>query len=377
MWLLRRPPGRGRAGSLRGGTVATIAVDALGADLGPREVAAGVRDAIAAGSRCVVFGPATDLSDALAGVPAERVEVVDAPVGISNSEDPASAVRAKRDASIVQAAAAVAGGRADALVSAGSTGATLAASLLGMKRMPGVYRPGLAVLLPVPGRPVLLLDVGATVGVRPEQLVQFGFLGAAFMQRVMGVERPRVGLLNVGEEPSKGTPGVVEAHTRLAELERPPFEFAGNVEGGGLTAGEADVVVTDGFTGNVALKLMEGTTRTIVGAIRDAVRAGTVSKLGGLLIRSRVGRLRDQLDPETAGGAYLLGLRGLAVVCHGAATRRAISNAIALAERGVEERVVEETEAALAAAGVARTRGHSEAGQGGPASVPADSFTGR
>jgi phosphate acyltransferase len=313
----------------------------------------------------------------LDGLPPERVEVVDAPVGISNSEDPASAVRAKRDASIVQAAAAVAGGRADALVSAGSTGATLAASLVGMKRMPGVYRPGLAVLLPVPGRPVLLLDVGATVEVRPEQLVQFAFLGAAFMERVIGGERPRVGLLNVGEEPSKGTPGVIEAHSRLGELERPPFEFVGNIEGGCITAGEADVVVTDGFTGNVALKLMEGTTRTVVGAIRAAVRAGTVSKLGGLLIRSRLGRLRDQLDPEAAGGAYLLGLRGLAVVCHGAATRRAISNAIALAERGVEKRVVQETEAALAAAGVARTRGQSEAGQPDPASVPADSFTPR
>src|SRR5688500_669556 len=137
--------------------------------------------------------------------------------------------------------------------------------------MPGVYRPALAVLVPVPGRPVLLLDVGATVEVRPEQLVQFAFMGAAFMQRVMGVERPRVGLLNVGEEPTKGTPAAAEAHAALAALERPPFQWAGNIEGGGVTGGAADVVVTDGFTGNVALKLMEGTTRTLVDAIRDAI----------------------------------------------------------------------------------------------------------
>jgi glycerol-3-phosphate acyltransferase PlsX len=324
-----------------------------------------------------VFGPAADLREEFEGLPSERVEVVDAPVGISNFEDPARAVRAKRDASVVQAAAAVAQGRADALVSAGSTGATMAAALLGMKRMPGVYRPGLAVVVPVPGRPVLLLDVGATVEVRPEQLVQFAFMGSAFMERVMGVSRPRVGLLNVGEEPDKGTPDAAAAHARLLGLVEPPFEFVGNVEGGGLTAGEADVVVTDGFTGNVALKLMEGTTLTLVNAIREAIRSGAVSKLGGLLIRSRLGALRESLDPESVGGAYLLGLRGLAIVCHGSSTRRAISNAIALAERGVDEQVVEKTQAALEAAGVARARGETATEHADPASVPADSFTER
>ena len=300
------------------------------------------------------------------------MELVDTAVEITNSEDPGRAARAKPDASIVQAARAVAEGRADALVSAGSTGATLAAGLLEIKRMRGVHRPGLAVLLPVPGRPTLLLDVGATVEVRPEQLVQFAFMGSAFMQGVIGVTRPRVGVLNVGEEPGKGTPAVADAHARLAALETAPFEFAGNVEGNGLVSGQADVVVTDGFTGNVALKLMEGTTRTVVGAIRDAIRAGTTSKLGGLLIRSRLGELRERLDPESVGGAWLLGLRGLAIVCHGSSSRRAIASAIALAERGVEEQVTSRTAAALEAAGV--TRGH-----GGPepdsASVPADSVT--
>ena len=304
--------------------------------------------------RCVVFGPAAALEAELAGAPAQSVEVVDSPVWISNSEEPGAAVRAKRDSSIVRAAAAVAEGRADALVTPGSTGAALAAGLLTVRRMPGVHRPGLAALLPVPGRPVLLLDVGATVEVRPEQLVQFAFMGAAFMQGVMGVGRPRVGLLNIGEEPEKGTPQVVEAHARLRALDAPPFEFAGNVEGGDVTAGRADVVVTDGFTGNVAIKLMEGTTRTLVDAIRTAIRAGAVSKVGGLLIRGRLGGLRASLDPETVAGAYLLGLRGLVVVCHGASTRRAIANAVALADRAATEDVVGRTGAALEAAGAVR-----------------------
>jgi phosphate acyltransferase len=313
-----------------------------------------VRQAAAAGARCLVFGPAAALEPELAGAPDGTVEVVDSPVWISNSEEPGAAVRNKRDASIVRAAAAVADGRADALVTPGSTGAALAAGLLTVKRMPGVYRPALAVLVPVPGRPVLLLDVGATVEVRADQLVQFAFMGAAFMRGVMGVEHVRVGLLNVGEEPEKGTPAAVEAHTLLAALEAPPFEFAGNVEGGGLTAGEADVVVTDGFTGNVAIKLMEGTTKTLVDAIRSAIRSGTISKLGGLMIRGRLGELRARLDPETVAGAYLLGLRGLVVVCHGSSSRRAVANAIALAGRAVDEDVVGRTGVALQAAGVVR-----------------------
>jgi phosphate acyltransferase len=325
-----------------------------------------VREAAAAGAHCVVFGPAATLQAELEGAPEGTVEVVDSPEWISNSEEPAAAVRSRRDASIVRAAAAVADGHADALVTPGSTGAALAAGLLKVKRMPGVYRPGLAVLLPVPGRPVLLLDVGATVEVRPEQLVQFAFMGAAFMRGVVGIEQPRVGLLNVGEEPEKGTPVAAEAHALLRSLDSPPFEFAGNIEGGGVTAGEADVVVTDGFTGNVAIKVMEGTTRTLVDAIRSAIRSGTLSKVGGLLIRGRLGELRTRLDPETVAGAYLLGLRGLVVVCHGSSTRRAIANAVALADRAVGEDVVGRTGAALVAAGVSRA-----------ASVPADTLGAR
>ena len=297
------------------------------------------------------------------------VEVVDAPDEITNFDEPAQAARSKPRASIVLAARALAEGRADAVVTTGPTGAALAASLIHVKRLPGVYRPALAVVVPVPGRRLLLLDVGANVGVRPEHLVQFAFMGAAFSTGVLGVARPRVGVLSIGEEAGKGTEDVVAAHERLAGLPgEVPFDFAGNAEGFDLTAGELDVVVTDGFTGNVALKTLEATAKTVVGAIRDAIRSGTVSKLGGLLVRHKLTPLREAFSQESVGGAYLLGLRGLVVVCHGNSSRRAIANAIALAERGAEEGVVQKTTESLAAAGVLR-------GSADPSSVVADSVT--
>jgi glycerol-3-phosphate acyltransferase PlsX len=276
---------------------------------------------------------------------------VDAPVEITNTDEPGRAARTKPDASIVQAAKAVADGRADALVSAGSTGAALAASLLHIKRLPGVYRPAVAALLPLPKGQLLMLDVGANIEVRPEHLVQFAYMGAAFCERVLGIEQPRVGLLSVGEEPTKGTGDVVAAHEKLASGN---LRFAGNVEGDELLEGKADVVVTDGFTGNVALKLMEGTARSLIGAIREAAASSTTAKVGGLLLRPKLAGLRDRLDPEAVGGAYLLGLRSPVVICHGKSGRRAIANAIALAERGVAEKVVEKTAEALDVAGVLR-----------------------
>jgi phosphate acyltransferase len=306
------------------------------------------------------------LRDAL-GDPAPGLEVVDATEEITNFDDPGRAARNKEGASVVLAARALGEGRADAVVTAGPTGAALAASLIHVKRLPGVYRPALAVVVPVPGRRLLLLDVGANVAVRPEHLIQFAFMGAAFSKGVLGVERPRVGLLSIGEEAGKGTEDVVAAHERLASLESAPFDFAGNVEGFDLARGGVDVIVTDGFTGNIALKTLEATAKTVVGAIRDAIRSSAVSKLGGLLVRHKLAPLRESFSQESVGGAYLLGLRGLVVVCHGNSSARAISNAIALAERGVEEEVVRRTADALAAAGLLR---------GGEAlSVRADSVT--
>jgi glycerol-3-phosphate acyltransferase PlsX len=328
--------------------VPRVAVDANGADLGPGEVAAGARAAAAAGIEVTLYGPAAELGDVGPGI-----EVVDAPVSIAKAPDPAYAARNTPEASIVRAARAVGAGEADALVSGGSTGSALAAGLFHLKRARGIHRPALALPIPIPGSPVLLLDVGANTEVRPEHLVQFAFMGSAFAQAVLGVDEPRVGLLSNGEEAVKGTPTVIAVHERLAAL-RPGLNFVGNVEGSGLTNGAADVVVTDGFTGNVALKLLEGASAAMIAAIRARAEASPRARLGGLLLRPALRGLRDELDPEGPGGAYMLGLRRVGVVCHGRFTRRGFQRAIELAARAVQERAVQRTHEALDAAGALR-----------------------
>jgi glycerol-3-phosphate acyltransferase PlsX len=331
-----------------GGQGVTVALDGFGAEQGFDVLAEGARLAAATGVRLRVFGPPDSLD--LGGV--DGIELVATGEAITNQEDPVSAVRAKQGASIVRAAADVAAGHSAALVSAGSTGATMAAATFGIRRLQGVKRPALAVQLPVPGKPVLFLDVGAGVEARAQHLVQFAYLGAAFSEAVLGVRRPRVGLLSVGEEAGKGRPEVVEAHAALAASEN--IAFAGNVEGRDLPAGAADVVVTDGFTGNVALKLMEGTARTVTGAIREAARSNPLAAAGGLLMRPALGGLRRELHPDTTGGAILLGLRGVAVVGHGNSSAEGIANAIGMAARAVEVDAVGRTALLLQRAGATR-----------------------
>jgi len=311
-----------------------IAVDANGADLGPAEVAAGAAIAAQQGVTPVLFGPAAEIGDVAAGV-----EVVDAPVSIAKAAEPVSAVRQTPDASIVQAAKAVAAGDCEAFVAGGTTGAALAAGLFNIKRASGIYRPALALPLPVPDNPVTLVDVGANIECRPEHLVQFAHMGAALVQTVLGVEQPRVGLLSNGEEDTKGTPVYQEAFALLSGS--PGLTFVGNLDGTQVVDGTADVVVADGFTGNIALKLIEGTIKELLDALREEITATKTGKLGGALIRPAARRLRTKLDPDTYGGAYLVGLRGLAVIAHGSSGRRAIANAIKLAARGAEHRVVE------------------------------------
>jgi glycerol-3-phosphate acyltransferase PlsX len=343
-----------------------VAVDCNGADLGPAEVAAGAVLARGEGAHTILFGPERELAGALGGADGApraagdgTIEIVDAPVSIAKSADPASAARANPDASIVRAARAVAEGRAQALVCAGGTGAALAAGLFNVKRARGIHRPALALVLPVPGRPVTLLDVGANAQARAEHLEQFAFMGAALAQTVLGVQRPRVGLLSNGEESSRGGPLVVQAHERLRARmddvrEATAFELIGNVEGGDLVSGVADVIVTDGLTGNVVLKTMEGVSQTLLGAIREAAMSSPTAKLGGVLLRPALRGLRDRIDPEAQGGAYLLGLRRLGVVPHGSFHRRGFAQAILRARQGAQEDLVGRTHAALARAGALR-----------------------
>lgn len=326
----------------------TVALDGFGAERGFEVLAAGARRAAADEIGLRVFGPPESLG--LGAV--EGVEVVPTEEWIGNDEDPVPAVRARGEASVVRATRDVAEGRADALVSCGSTGAAMAAATFGLRRLPGVQRPALAVRLPVPGKPVLFLDVGANAEVRAQHLVQFAFLGAAFSQAVLGVERPRVGLLSVGEEAGKGREEVVAANALLAEAAG--IDFAGNVEGRDLPAGAADVVVTDGFTGNVALKVMEGTAGAVAGAIRGAARSNPLGSLGGLLLRPALGALRRELHPDATGGAVLLGLRGVAVVGHGSSGPEGIANAIRLAARCAEVDAVGRTAALLEKGGARR-----------------------
>jgi len=300
----------------------------MGGDRGPDEVVAGALAAAADGIVPVLYGPISLDPRGLEHVVAEQVIAMD--------DKPAEAVRAKPDSSLVAACRAVGEGRADAVVSAGNTGAMLAAGLLEIRRLSGVMRPAIAVPIPARGGPSVLLDCGANADARAEHLLQFGHMGAIFAEEVLGIHDPEVRLLSIGEEPEKGNQLVLEA---LGLLATTSLNFAGNTESRDLLAKAADVVVADGFTGNVALKALEGTIRTVIQGLREEITKTAFGKLGGLLIRPASRRLRHRLDPDTYGGAYLLGLRGLVVIAHGNSSRTAIANAIRLAARGVEHDV--------------------------------------
>jgi phosphate acyltransferase len=310
--------------------VARIAVDAMGGDRAPEEVVAGALEAASPQIRPVLVGPA--------GLDTGGLELVEAATSIAMDEKPIEAVRAKRDSSLVVACRLVREGRADAAVSAGNTGAMLAAALLEIRRLRGVNRPAIAVVLPARLGPSVLIDAGANADARAEHLRQFAHMGSVFAEEILGTRNPEVRLLSIGEEPEKGNQLTLEAHRLLSQPSG--LNFKGNTESGKLLEGAADVVVCDGFTGNVVLKALEGTIRTVLNALRDEIASSRRAKLGGLLIRPAARGLRVRLDPDTYGGAYLLGLRGLAVIAHGSSGRRAIANAIRLAARGVEHDVV-------------------------------------
>lgn len=313
-----------------------VAVDALGGDHAPDEIVAGAVAAATTEITPIVYGPA--------GLDTQGLEHVVTTERIEMDDKPGEAVRGKPDSSLVRAIRAVGAGDAHAVVSAGNTGAVLGASMLHVRRLSGVHRPGIAIVIPTAHGPSVLIDAGANAEARPEHLLQFGHMGAIFATEVLGVERPRVRLLSIGEEAEKGNPVTLEAHALLAASS---LEFDGNTEGRTLLEGGADVIVADGFTGNVALKTLEGTIRSVLVALRAEIEATPRGKLGGLLIRPAVRELRARLDPETTGGGYLLGLRGIVVIAHGSSSRVAIGNAIRMAARGLEHDIVGRLQEAL------------------------------
>ncbi len=313
-----------------------VAVDALGGDREPAEIVAGAVAAATSHVHPIVYGPVElDTHGLEHVVTTEMVEMDD---------KPADAVRGKPDSSLVRAVRAVGDGDADVVVSAGNTGAVLAASLLHIRRLDGVFRPGIAVVIPTEKGPCVLIDAGATADAKPEHLLQFGYMGSVFAEEVLGIDEPRVNLLSIGEEPEKGNQLTLDAHAMLSASS---LRFAGNTEGRSLLSGETDVIVCDGFTGNVALKTLEGTVRSLLIALRAEIVQTTRGSVGGFLIRPAAARLRARLDPETTGGGYLLGLRGLVVIAHGSSSRFAIENAIRMAARGIDHDVVGRMRVAL------------------------------
>ena len=306
-----------------------IAVDAMGSDRGAAAVIEGARQAASEHIAPVIFGSERLDTGGLEHVPTTQV--------IEMDEKPADAFRTKTDSSLVRAVKAVADGDADAVVSPGNTGAMLAAGLVHLRRVPGVRRPAIAVPIPARKGPSVLIDAGANADCRAEHLLQFATMGAVFAEEILGIAQPQVRLLSIGEEPEKGNQLTLEAGKLLAASD---LDFRGNAEGRDILEGAADVLVADGFTGNVALKAVEGTIRTLLDSLRDEISATAAGTVGGLLIRPAARRLRKRLDPDTYGGAYLLGLRGLAVIAHGNSSATAIANAIQLAARGVDHDVV-------------------------------------
>src|SRR5687767_2139385 len=319
-----------------------IAVDAMGGDHAPREIVRGAIDyALTSTDEVILVGDVPRLEREIAAYDRRRppnLRLVDAPEVIEMGEHPATALRTKRRASIVVATDLVRDGAADAVVSAGSTGATMAAAVFRLGRIPGIDRPALPAHMLTPTGPVMLLDVGANVDSEADNLVQFAAMGAIFAEHVLHVPNPRIGLLNIGEEIEKGDAMAREAHEKLADAD---LNFVGNVEAHDMIAHRADVVVCDGFVGNVVIKFFEGITSFIFRALREDLQQGPIAPLALLALKPGFERIRARFDYERYGGAPLLGVKGVSIVTHGRAQARMMENAIRVASESAHARVPE------------------------------------
>lgn len=314
-----------------------IAVDAMGGDHGPAVIVKGaVAGARSLGCDLLLVGQPDAIREAMVATVASgvHVDVVDAEDVIGMDEHPAQAVRRKPRSSIVVALRLIKDGRADAVVSAGNSGAVMAAALMVLGRIPGIDRPAIASSMPTAASRTLLLDLGAVADPRPANLVQFAVMGQVYVEKVVGVANPSVGLLSNGEEPTKGNALVQQVHALLVTTEG--LNFVGNVEGSDIARGTIDVVVTDGFTGNVALKTAEGIARLMTELLRAEITSTLPRKLAGLLLRPAFEAVRARLDDAEIGGAALLGVNGAVIIAHGRSSARAIESAIGVAGRSAE-----------------------------------------
>jgi glycerol-3-phosphate acyltransferase PlsX len=303
----------------------TVAVDAMGGDNAPSVVIEGVDGALKEDKdlHVLLCGPA-EIVEPFAAEHERCTARVTTEV-ISMEEHPANAVREKKDSSLVVGCKAVKEAEAQGFFSAGSTGACLAAGILVVGRIHGVQRPALLTVIPASKRPVLLTDVGANADCKPEYLLQFGQMATVFAEKIMGIEDPKAALLNIGEEETKGSQAALEAHEILKE--NLP-NFVGNAEGGDIMNGSFDIIITDGFTGNVCLKTIEGTAKTMFSAIKDVLKSSAVRSLGGLMIKSGLKEVAGGLMADSIGGAPLLGVKGACVVGHGSSSSTAIKNGV-------------------------------------------------
>ena len=304
-----------------------VAVDALGGDKAPAEIIEGAKQAVAAGIPVLLVGPAdlADRGDLPLHVATEFIDM---------HEDPASSVRSKKDSTLVVSADLVRDGIASAMISAGNTGATMASALLRMGRITGVKRPAIATPIPVPGStPTVMLDAGANAEVEPEWMTQFAVMGSVYANARYGIERPRVGLLSIGEEPGKGDTLRKKSFELLSAMDN--INFIGNVEGRDIMTPDVDVVVTDGFTGNVALKTLEGTMRMIVKELFASIGEPQYKEHADALMPALL-NLYSKFDPDSTGGAILLGVDGVCIISHGSSSARAMLNGIKVAKDMVE-----------------------------------------
>ncbi|MHB1126011.1 MAG: phosphate acyltransferase PlsX [Bacillota bacterium] len=317
-----------------------VALDAMGGDYAPTEIVRGGYEAAKKGlAKVILVGNRESIDQELATLPkVDNLSIVHASEVIGMDEQPATALRKKKDASILVATRMVKEEEADALVSAGSTGAQMAAALLSLGRVPGIQRPAIATILPTLNGGKVILDVGANVDCRPQQLVQFAYMGSIYTEKILDRARPKVGLLNIGTEETKGNEATLAAYELLKQSD---LNFIGNVEAREIMQGDVDVIVCDGFVGNTLLKFGEGMVGILFGLLQREFQKNLRSRMGAALLLPGLKAVKNGFDYAEYGGAPLLGVQGVSIICHGSSRARAITNAIRLAVKCTDDRFVE------------------------------------